>query len=146
MKRCHQSVWTHDDGTFRKLVIILFHTLQVVSRRVRLSDGTRRQVHDLVPIPSDVGVQLCHAEVRPVPPDHRENMTKTIGSTCTLSNVDAQRSKASALGYRAVDIRNDDMVCRIPNKYPCCAPRGAGRRERKRDRIRTGFQVQGFLT
>lgn len=148
MKRYHQSVRTHDDGTFGELVIVLLHSFQVVSRRVRLTDGTGREVHDLVPIPSDVGVQLRHPEVRPVPPYHSEYMSKTIGSVYKMSNHNNQRARAkrmSVLGYRSVDIRDDHVVCRIPKKYACRAPR-AGRRERKRDCICAGFQIKRFLS
>lgn len=112
MKRCHQSIWTHDDRAFGELIIILLHPLQVVSRRVRLTDGTRSEVHNLVPIPSDVSVQLCHTEMRPVPAYHSEYMSKTIGSTRTVSghNTESETRKSGALGYCPIDIRNNNKV------------------------------------
>lgn len=81
MKRSHQAVWTHDDGPFRQLVIVLLDSFEIVSGRVGLSDGPGREVHDLVPIPRDVSVKFSDAYVRPVAPYHGENMPQSIRPT-----------------------------------------------------------------
>lgn len=78
MKRGHQSVGTHDDRAFGELIVVLLDSLEVFSSRVRLADRSRSKVHHLVPVPADVGIELCHANMRPVTTDHREDMSQSI--------------------------------------------------------------------
>ena len=81
MQRGHQPVRTHNDRSLRELVVVLLDTLEVFSSRVRLADSSRSQVQDPVPVPTDIGVELGHAEICPVSSDHREDMTKGIRPT-----------------------------------------------------------------
>lgn len=78
MQRSHQPIWAHDDGTLWELIIILLNPFEVIPRRVRLTDSPRRQIHDLVSIPADIGVKLRYTKMGPVPSDHREDVTESI--------------------------------------------------------------------
>jgi len=78
MKRCHQSVGTHDDGTLRQLVVVLFNSFEIVSRGISLANGSRGEVHDLVTVATNVGVQFRHAEVRPISTDHCKHVSKGV--------------------------------------------------------------------
>ena len=78
MKRCHQSVGTHDDWALRQLVVVLLNPFEVVSRRISLADGSRCEVHDFVTITTYVGVQFRHAEVCPISTDHCKHMSKGV--------------------------------------------------------------------
>jgi hypothetical protein len=80
MERGHQSIGTHDDRTLWELVVVLVNPSQIVSRRVRLTNGPRREVHNLVPVTADIGVQLRDTIMRPVSPNHGEDMSQSIGS------------------------------------------------------------------
>ena len=64
----HQLVGTHDDRSLRELIVVLLDTLEVFSSRVRLADSSRSQVQDPVPVPTDIGVELGHAEMYPARP------------------------------------------------------------------------------
>ena len=78
VKRCHQSVGTHDHGALGQLVVVLFNSFEIVSRRISLADGSRSEVHDLVTVTAYVGVQLRHAEVCPISTYHCEHVPKGV--------------------------------------------------------------------
>lgn len=104
MKRSHQSIRTHDDGTFGKLVVSLTDSLEVVSSRIRLTDGSRGEVHDLVTVVAvgktrravskglprrkkrgsrrderDIGVELCDSKVSPISSNGSKDVTESVG-------------------------------------------------------------------
>ena len=81
MQRSHQRVGTHDDRSFRELVVVLLDTLEVFSSEVRMADSSRSQAQDRVSVSVDISVELGHAEICPVSSDHREDMTKGIRPT-----------------------------------------------------------------
>lgn len=78
MQRSHQPIGTHDDGTLWELIVVLLDTLQIISRRVGLANSPRGQIHDLVPVPADIGVKLRHTEMCPVSSNHGEDMAEGI--------------------------------------------------------------------
>lgn len=78
MKRGHESIRAHNDRPFWQLIVILFDALEIPSGRVCLADSSRSKVHDLVPIPCDICVQLGDSKVCPVSSDHCEHMAKAI--------------------------------------------------------------------
>ena len=78
VQRRQQSVRTHYDRTFWQLIVILLDTLEVVARRVGLTNGTGGEVQNLVPISTYVRVELGYTEMRPVAPDHCEDMAQRI--------------------------------------------------------------------
>jgi len=78
VQRRHQPVGAHNDGTFRKLIVVLLDTFEVVARRIRLPDSSRGEVHDLVPVTPDIGVQLSNTGMRPVTTNHSKDMAKPV--------------------------------------------------------------------
>jgi hypothetical protein len=50
MQGRHQTIWTHDDRSFRELITALTDALEIVSGRIGLTDGSRGEVHDLVAV------------------------------------------------------------------------------------------------
>ena len=86
----HEPVRTHDDGTFRKLVLVLLNTPKIISRRVGLTNRTGSEVHDFVPVATNVSVQLCHTKVCPVATDHCEHMTKSVRPIRRVGEYDGE--------------------------------------------------------
>jgi len=78
MKRSNEPVWAHDDRPLRELIVILLDPLEIFARRICLANCPRSQVHDLIPVSCNIGVQLGHTRMCPVSPDHGENVTQTI--------------------------------------------------------------------
>lgn len=103
-------------------MIILFDALQINSRRVRLTYGTRGEVHDIIPILRNIRVQLRHADMCPIASNHREHMAKRI-----------------RFGNGAINVRDYNQVRTLPEENPCCAGDGARCGERK------GYSIRAFL-
>jgi hypothetical protein len=80
MERGHESVRTHDDRALWKLVVVLIDASQIVSGRVCLTNRSRREVHDLVPVAANVSVQLRHTYMCPISSNHGEDMAQSIRS------------------------------------------------------------------
>jgi len=78
VKRCHQSVGTHDHGALRKLVVVLFNSFEIVPSRIGLANSSRGEVHDLVTVTAYVGIKFRHAEMRPISTDHCKHMSKGV--------------------------------------------------------------------
>lgn len=101
MKRSHQSIGTHNNGTFRKLESVLFDSLEVFSSSICLTDRTRGQVHHLVPVSRDIRVKFRNSEMRPVSSDHCENVAESVGSTgrlvCHLTKSDERAKQKTHL-------------------------------------------------
>lgn len=76
----HEAVGRHDDGSFGQLEAVLSDALEVLPRSVGLTDCARSEVHHLVPVASDIGVELGDAEVGPVAADHGEDVAESVGS------------------------------------------------------------------
>lgn len=89
MQRSHETIRTHDDGSFGELEAVLGDALEVLAGRVRLTDGTGGQVHHLVPVASNVGVELGYAEMSPVASNHGKDVSEGVGS---------ERSKSARRG------------------------------------------------
>ena len=79
MKRCHQSIGTHDHGALRQLVVVLFNSFEIVPRRISLADGSRGEIHNLVTVTAYVSVKFCHPKVCPISTDHCKHMSKCVG-------------------------------------------------------------------
>ena len=75
MKRSNEPVRAHDDGSLGELIVILLDPLEIFTRRIRLANCPRSQVHDPIPISCDIGVQLGHTRMCPVSPNHGEDVT-----------------------------------------------------------------------
>jgi len=144
MKRGHQSIGTHDDGTLRELVVVLVDPSQVIPGRVCLADCSRGEVHDLVPVATYVSIQLRHTHVCPVPPNHSKDMTQSIGSGAR-SVTSPYGGVATSLGNGAINIRNDYMIGSIPDKDSSRARRNTRSIEGERDGVRTFLQIEFFL-
>jgi hypothetical protein len=89
MKRGHQPVRTHDDRSFRKLIVALANRLEVVSCRVGLADSSRRQIHDLVAIVANVRVELGNTEMCPITADGSKDMPESVGSGVSFASGEA---------------------------------------------------------
>lgn len=83
MQRGEQSIGTHDDGTVRELIFALADTFEIVSSRICLTNCTRCQVHDLVPVVADICVQLGHTKMSPVSAYCCKDVTQCIGPNST---------------------------------------------------------------
>lgn len=85
-------------------MIILLDVLQIISRRIRLPNSPRREIHNIVSIPRNIRVQLRDADMGPVATDHREHMAERVGfRDC------------------AVNIGDDDEVRAVPEEDTCRA-------------------------
>jgi len=78
MKRCHQSIGTHDHGALGQLVVVLFNSFEIVPRRISLADGSRGEIHHLVTVTAYVSVKFCHPKVCPISADHCKHMSKGV--------------------------------------------------------------------
>ena len=56
MQASQQAVRAHNDRALRKLVIVLVDSLQVIPRRVGLTNGTRSEIHDFVSVAANVSI------------------------------------------------------------------------------------------
>lgn len=104
MQRGHQSVGTHNDRSFRQLIVALADRFEVVSGRVCLTNSARRQVHDLVAVVADVGVELGNTQMRPVTTDGGKDVSKSVRSNVSSVWFD------SLLGDGSVNVGNDNVV------------------------------------
>jgi hypothetical protein len=75
-------------------MIVLVDAFKIISRRVRLPNRSRSEIHDLVPVSADVCVQFSHSEVRPVSTHQSENVAQGVG-----------------LGDCSVNVRHDNVIC-----------------------------------
>jgi hypothetical protein len=80
MQTRHQAVRTHDDRPLWQPILSLIDTLQILPGRVRLSNSSGREVQNLVPVITDIGVQLCYSQMRPIASDGCKDVAKSIGS------------------------------------------------------------------
>lgn len=95
MERRHEPVGAHDDRPLWQLILPLLDVAQVVARRVGLADCARGQVHDLVAVVDNVGVELCDAEVSPVAADRVEQVAERVrpGARETKGTASAEEGK-----------------------------------------------------
>lgn len=95
----------------------------------RLSNRSRRQIQQLVPVLLDLREQLCHTNLRPVASDHRQNVPQHI-----------------RLGDRAVNVRDHHLVAVLPAEQVALAARRALVRGRhtERDLVHTVLKVQAL--
>jgi len=80
VQACEKPIRAHDDGAFGKLVVVLIDALEIVMCRVCLANGAGHEVHNLVPIPTDICAELCHAKMHPVIPNHGEDVAQCVRS------------------------------------------------------------------
>ena len=144
MKGGHESIRTHDDRALWKLVIVLINASQIVPSRVCLTNRSRREVHDLVPVAAYVSVQLRNTHMRPISSNHGEHMTQRIGSN-TESAIIPQHPRQFSLGNSAINVRDNNLVCSVPDEDSSSASNHTSGGERKRDRIWALLQIEFFL-
>ena len=92
-----ERVWVEEERTVRKTHVALLEGLEVVLGDGGLADGAGAEVDDLVSVVPDLGVELRHAGLRPVPPDHGQQVAQHV-----------------RLGDGAVNVRYHDLK-RIKN-------------------------------
>lgn len=68
------------------MIVILSDTLQIVARGICLADGTRREIHNLISVLVDVGVQFGNTKVCPITPDQREHVPKRVRPVVVLAD------------------------------------------------------------
>ena len=87
--------------------VSLLQRLEVVLGDGGLADGPGTEVHDLVAVVPDLGVELGHSRLGPVPAYHGQEVPEDI-----------------ALGDGAVDVGYDDLVVVVPEVDVAPAPGG----------------------
>ena len=95
-----ERVWVEEERTIRKTHVALLEGLEVVFGDGGLADGAGAEVDDLVSVVPDLGVELRHAGLRPVPPDHGQQVAQHV-----------------RLGDGAVNVRYHDLKCIKINCY-----------------------------
>ena len=109
------------ERTVRETHVTLLQRLEIVFGDRGLADGSGAEVDDLVAVVPDLGVEVGHARLSPVPPNDGKQVTQHI-----------------RLGDRPVNIRNDHLAiknvsifrkkksksspcqCDATNKYGIC--------------------------
>lgn len=56
METSHKAIWAHNDRTLGHPILPLMDTAEILPCRVRLSNGTGREVEESVAVVGDVGV------------------------------------------------------------------------------------------
>ena len=88
-----ERVWVEEERTVRKTHVSLLEGLEVVLGDGGLADGAGAEVDDLVSVVPDLGVEVRHARLRPVPPNDGQQVTQHV-----------------RLGNGPVNIRNNNLA------------------------------------
>lgn len=147
MKRCKEPIRAHNHRPFRQLILTLTDAPQVVPCRVCLTDRAGSQIHDLVAVVGDVGIELGHTAVCPVPADRCKDVSERVGPKKDIRAGFWCSFREGSLGYGAVNVRDDDVIGFIPQEYPrrALSHTRVGRSDREYDAVGAVLQIQLFL-
>jgi hypothetical protein len=91
METSHKAIWAHNDRTLRHPILALMDTAEILPCRVRLPDGSRREVEESVTVVGDVGVQFGDPEMGPITTYCGVQVTKSVRPGLSATWLDAER-------------------------------------------------------